>query len=98
MIFVIATLKTTEKDKNALLEASYSCIAETRKEAGCLSYDLHASVSHQDTVVFVERWQDRQALELHFQSAHLTAWKNIVAPLIVEKSVEIITPEKIDTL
>ena len=98
MIFVIATLRTSGTDRNALIEASSSCIAETRKEAGCLSYDLHMSVSDPDTLVFVERWQDRQALESHFRSPHLTAWKDTVAPLIVDKSVEIITPEAVDGL
>jgi len=98
MIFVIATLKTTEKDKNALLQASYTCIAETRKEPGCLSYDLHASVSDPETLVFVERWRDREDLDAHFQTPHIADFKNAAESLIVESSIEIITPEAVDHL
>lgn len=98
MIFVIATFKTPLKDRDELLAASRPCIEATRKEDGCLSYDLHQSVSDPDQVVFVERWRDREALELHFQSAHLAAWKRAAGPLIVDRSVEIIAPDKVETL
>lgn len=98
MIFVIATLKTTAKDRNALLEATRPCIAETQKETGCLFYDLHTSISDPETLVFVERWQDRESLEAHFRSPHLAAWKEVAGPMIVDTSVEIITPETVETL
>lgn len=98
MIFVIATLKTTAEGRNALLEACHPCIAETQKERGCLSYDLHASVSDPDTFVFVERWQDRESLEAHFRSSHIATLQEVAGPLIVEQSVEIITPDAIDNV
>jgi len=98
MIFVIATLKTTENSKNALLDACRPCIAETLKEPGCLSYDLHVSVSAPETLVFVERWRDREALEAHFRTPHIATLKRSAGPLIVEQSIEIIAPESIDKL
>ncbi|WP_269582387.1 putative quinol monooxygenase [Roseibium sp. Sym1] len=98
MIFVIATLKTTRKDRSAFLEACRSCIAETLKEPGCLSYDLHASITNPDTFVFVERWQDREALEAHFKSPHISVLKDAAGPLIVDQSVEIISPDSVDII
>ncbi|ASP32540.1 putative quinol monooxygenase [Labrenzia sp. VG12] len=98
MIFVIATLQTTEENRQQLISASQICIEATRREDGCLSYDLHQSVSDPNTLVFVERWQDRQALEAHFATPHLSAWREAARPLVVDKSVEIIQPEAIETL
>ncbi|MCK7612094.1 putative quinol monooxygenase [Roseibium sediminicola] len=96
MIFVIATLKTTEKDRDALLEACKACIVETQKEDGCLSYDLHANINAPETLVFVERWRDREALEAHFKSPHISVLKEVAGPLIVEQSVEIISPDAVE--
>ncbi|WP_422376120.1 putative quinol monooxygenase [Roseibium sp.] len=98
MIFVIATLRTTDKNRQQLISASQVCIEATRREDGCLSYDLHQSVSDPNTLVFVERWQDRQALEAHFATPHLSVWRATARPLVVDKNVEIIRPEAIETL
>jgi quinol monooxygenase YgiN len=98
MIFVIATMKTTSENQQAFVEATRECITETRKEAGCISYELHQSVSDVDTFVFVERWENREALEAHFKAPHLANWRREAGPLIVNKKVEIIDPETIDVL
>lgn len=98
MIFVIATLKTTPENQQVFAASAHDCIAETRKEAGCISYDLHQSVSDANTFVFVERWQDRASLEAHFKTPHLAEWRATAGPLIVDKKIEIIAPETVDTL
>jgi quinol monooxygenase YgiN len=98
MIFVIATMKTSPENQQVLVEAARDCISKTRKEAGCISYELHQSVSDANTFVFVERWENREALEAHFKAPHLTKWRAEAGPLIIEKKVEIIDPETIDVL
>ncbi|MES0882350.1 putative quinol monooxygenase [Roseibium sp. SCP14] len=98
MIFIIATMKTTQENRDALVEATRLCITETRKEPGCLSYDFHQSITDPLTFVFVERWQNRDALERHFATPHLATWRASTRPLIKEKDVQIITPEKIEGL
>ncbi|MES0808604.1 putative quinol monooxygenase [Roseibium sp. SCPC15] len=98
MIFIIATMKTTQENRDALVEATRLCIAETRKEPGCLSYDFHQSISDPQTFVFVEHWQNRDVLEKHFASPHLAAWRIAAKPLITKKDVKIITPEQIEGL
>jgi quinol monooxygenase YgiN len=98
MIFVVATMKTTSENQQVFVEAARECITETRKEAGCISYELHQSVSDADTFVFVERWENRESLEAHFKAPHLAKWRNEAGPLIVDKKVEIIAPETVDEL
>ena len=98
MIFIIATLKTTINHRDALVRATKLCIAETRKETGCIGYDFHQSVSDPNCFVFVERWQNKDVLQTHLKSDHLDAWRTAIGQLIVDKTVEIITPEKVEGL
>ncbi|MCV0427343.1 MAG: antibiotic biosynthesis monooxygenase [Roseibium sp.] len=98
MIFIIATMKTTPANREALIEATRLCIDETRKEPGCVSYDFYQSISDRQAFVFVERWINKNELERHFASPHLAVWREASKSLIVEKNVEIITPEEIELL
>jgi quinol monooxygenase YgiN len=53
---------------------------ETRKEPGCIAYDLHGSVSDPDTFVFVERWESHDHLAAHRLTPHLKAWRALSGP------------------
>jgi quinol monooxygenase YgiN len=98
MIYVIATLTIKPDSLAALRDAAMPCIEATREEPGCIFYDMNASVSNSERVIFVERWKSREDLEGHFKSPHMKAWRDKSAPLIVSRTVEIILPEKIETL
>ena len=71
MIYVIATLKIRPGTRDAVAAAAQSAIEGTRKEEGCLLYDLHASVTDPERMVFVEQWTDREALAKHLKAPHL---------------------------
>ena len=45
-------------------------VAETRKENGCIQYDLLRDNADETHFVFVETWESQAHLEAHFQSAH----------------------------
>jgi len=98
MIYVVATLIVKPDSLAALHEAAMPCIEATREEPGCVAYDLHASVSNSRRVVFVEQWKSREDLESHFNAPHLKAWREASAPLIENRVVEIIHPERIETV
>ena len=61
MIYVVATLTVKPEMRAELIEAARACIAETRKEAGNIAYDLHESVSDPTRMVFVEQWETAEA-------------------------------------
>ena len=48
-------------------------LAPTRKEAGCLNYDLHASPGEPALFLFHENWTSQAHLDAHLQSAHVQA-------------------------
>jgi len=45
-------------------------IHETRKEEGCISYELFQDIEHYNICTFIEAWEDRDALGRHMKSAH----------------------------
>ncbi len=97
MIYVIATLRAHPDRLSKLLEAAKAVIAATRKEEGCIFYDLHQSITEPNQVVFVERWTSREALGKHFEQPHMATWRAASGECIESRSVEIIAPEHVET-
>jgi len=52
---------------------SSKLIEPTRREAGCLRYELHQNLSDPDEITFIEEWSDAAALDAHLKSAHVQA-------------------------
>jgi quinol monooxygenase YgiN len=97
VIYVVATLSVKPEMRAELIEAAKTCIAETRKEAGNIAYDMHESVTDPSKMVFVEQWDNVEALEPHRKTDHMRAFGRIAAQCLAgPPKIEIITPEKVD--
>ena len=97
MIYVVATLTVKPEMRAELIEGAKACIAETRKEAGNIAYDMHESVTDPTQMVFVEQWENTDALAPHGKSDHMRAFGRIaVKCLAAPPKIEIITPAKVD--
>jgi len=59
-------------------------IAPTLKEDGCLRYDLFLDLSDAGKFTFIEEWTSTDALERHGKSAHITAGRAAMGPLLRE--------------
>ena len=97
MIVVVARLVIKPGTAPLLLEAARRCVAETRNEPGCLSYDLFASVTDPDNLTFVERWENRDALSAHARSQHVAEWRAAGADYIIERQIDIVHPSAIES-
>jgi quinol monooxygenase YgiN len=98
MIFVISTNRVKPGSADAVRTAAAPCRIETLKEEGCLSYDLNQSTSDPDLFVFVERWETRDHLAAHLETAHLKAWRAAAAEFVISRNVEIIHPDRVEIL
>lgn len=98
MIHVIAHTQAQPGKGRDIVSLSTVLIAETRKEKGCISYDLYQKPGAPDTLVFVETWESREALEAHFHAPHIRAFSAATSGLKAESRVEIIHPERIEIL
>jgi quinol monooxygenase YgiN len=98
MIYVIAELRFRTEMTEKVFAAARKIIADTVKEDGCISYDMHQSMSDPSRLVVVERWSSRDALSRHLETPHLKAWRAAGAEFIVGRKVEVITPEDVEPL
>lgn len=61
--------------QDLLLEAELrALISPTRKEEGCLAYELHRSVDPPNAYLLHEIWLTRDAHTAHTRSAHFLRW------------------------
>jgi len=97
VIYVIATLTVKPEKRAELIAGAQACVAETRKEAGNIAYDMHESVTEPTKMVFVEQWESREALPAHEASEHVKVFLRTVAKcLAAPPRIEIITPAKVN--
>lgn len=98
MIFVIATMKLKPGTRDKVLAAAKPCMEATRKEKGCIFYDLNVSQTDPDLLTFVERWESREDLGAHAKSDHIKVWRAASGEHVESRSVEIITPASVDKM
>lgn len=69
---VVAHLQAMPGCEDALRGVLESFVGPTRKEDGCLRYDLYVDLDSAGKFTFVEEWESREALDKHGQSEHIT--------------------------
>jgi quinol monooxygenase YgiN len=98
MIYVIAELSIKAGSAEKAAAAARHAVAATVKEDGCITYDMHLSVSDPTRLVVVERWESREALNAHLQTPHLKAWRAAGADFVTARKVEVIAPASVSGL
>ena len=78
MIMLIAKNTLIAGKQEEFAKLAEKLVLATRKEAGCIAYDLVADQADACVYYFVEKYQDMKALEEHRASAH---FQNIVPQL-----------------
>ena len=99
MIYVVATTQMKPENRDDFINGHKACIAETRKEKGCISYEGHISIHNPNEYVVVERWETRDDLNAHGRAPHMKVWRGLSAPLKASPTViEIISDAKVDKI
>ncbi|HVM74101.1 MAG TPA: putative quinol monooxygenase [Candidatus Saccharimonadales bacterium] len=71
---LIVTLRAKD-GQHLLLEAELrALIGPTRKEEGCLQYDLHRGADQPGTFLFHEVWASREHHTAHTRTPHFLRW------------------------
>jgi quinol monooxygenase YgiN len=73
-ITLIVMLRAKE-GQQLLLEAELrALVGPTRKEEGCLQYDLHAATDHPGSYLLHEVWASREDHGAHTRTPHFLRW------------------------
>ena len=73
MIKVIAKFFAKEDKIKEFLELANELVEKTRKENGCVNYNLLQGLNDQQTLIMVEEWESAEVLKAHMASAHFTS-------------------------
>ena len=66
MIVVLGDVRVQAERFDEALRISREHVERSRAEPGCISHDVFVDPHEPDRLMFVERWADRAALDVHF--------------------------------
>jgi quinol monooxygenase YgiN len=84
-VTLIVILRSKE-GQEPLLEAELrALVGPTRKEDGCLQYDLHRGLEHPSTYLLHEVWASREHHTAHTRTPHFLRWNARKDSLLVSR-------------
>jgi quinol monooxygenase YgiN len=84
---VVAKTDSVESVKNEMLKL----IEPTRKENGCIGYNLHQDNEDPAVFVFYETWESLSCLDKHMSTDHFKSFVSSVSSLVEEMAVHKMT-------
>jgi len=75
MLLIIGTVRLPPDKFEQARPAMERMIAASRAEPGCLAYSYARDVLDPGLIRVSEAWRDRAALDEHFKSVHIAAWR-----------------------
>ena len=81
---VVAQIKAKPGQEDQVRRELLSLVAPSRKDAGCLNYDLHQALDNPALFLFHENWASKAHLEQHLQKPDLKAVLARVGELVAE--------------
>lgn len=70
MVKVVAKSYAKEDKLDRILELSKEMVEKTVKEEGCIKYELFQDVKDSKIMIFIEEWENEEALSKHIASEH----------------------------
>ncbi len=72
-IILTAIVKAKPGQEEAVKEVLLGMVEPTRKEPGCLCYNLHQSKSDKTQFMFYAQWASKKAIDAHGKTPHMKA-------------------------
>lgn len=70
-IYLTATLSSKPEFTEEVKTFLQHMVVESRKDTGCIQYNLHQGIGDQNLFVFQEIWESKAALDAHNQQPHI---------------------------
>ena len=81
---VVAQIKAKPGKETQVRQELLSLVAPSRKDAGCLNYDLHQALDNPALFLFHENWTSKTHLDQHLQQPDLQAVLARLGQLVAE--------------
>ena len=94
MIIIEGTVRVPPGKIEMARASMETMILSSRAEPGCIDYAYSLDLLDPGLVRVTERWQSREALDAHFGSPHMAAWRAVIGTLgITDRSLRLYEAE-----
>ncbi len=83
-ITVVARFKAAAGKAEDLKKALLLLIEPSRKDEGCINYDLHQAIEDPSVFIFYENWRSKELLGIHSAKPHVLKFRAQVKDLLAE--------------
>lgn len=71
---IVARIEAKKESIDLVKAELIKLINPTRKEQGCLKYDLHQDNDNPEVFMFYENWENRELWQTHMNNEHLKSY------------------------
>lgn len=96
-IIVVTRFQTQAGKEEELYRAARPFLAETRKESGCIAYDVYQNLGDKTFGIFHEIWQDWNAVDSHIHSRHFGSFMATANRILVNLNRQGDNPFEVNT-
>ncbi|HEY9234845.1 MULTISPECIES: putative quinol monooxygenase [Phenylobacterium] len=75
-LIIAGTIRVPAENLQALRPHMRAMVEASRAEDGCIQYAYGEDVLEPGLIRVFEAWRDQAALDAHFQSPHIAAWRS----------------------
>ncbi|HEY5297234.1 MAG TPA: putative quinol monooxygenase [Verrucomicrobiae bacterium] len=83
-VTLVVTFQARSGKESELRQTLLGLLAPTRKEAGCINYDLHVAPDDPSKFLFYENWTSKAHLDAHGQTPHIQNLRTRIGELCAE--------------
>jgi|GEM_PF-131837 quinol monooxygenase YgiN len=84
MVIVIGNVTVREDTLEQALTLARAHVERSRTEPGCISHAVHIDTENPNHLVFLEQWQDMDALQQHFRVPESASFVSALGELALE--------------
>ena len=74
-LIIAGTVRVPPENLERFKPHMLAMLTASRAEDGCLEYSYAEDVAEPGLIRVFEAWRDQAALDAHFQTAHMAAWR-----------------------
>jgi quinol monooxygenase YgiN len=74
-LLIAGTIRVPAENLERFKPHMCAMLAASRAEDGCIEYSYAVDVAEPGLIRVFETWRDQAALEAHFATAHMAAWR-----------------------
>jgi quinol monooxygenase YgiN len=89
MIKVVAKSKVMDDKIEVVQKLYHELVIETRKEDGCIIYELYQDEKDSTVLTMIEEWEDKASLDNHMQTEHFKRIVPMVGEFVLESALNI---------